>query len=63
TIQCSGVGTGIKEISTFFDLPPVQRFNVSGGEACMHYLARKVEARETFVKPVQRKYRDVEAWR
>jgi hypothetical protein len=63
TVRCSGVGTGIKDDPSFFDLPPVQRFNLNGGEACMHYLARKTEAREHFVKPVQRKYRNVEAWR
>ncbi|MDO8288675.1 MAG: hypothetical protein Q7T44_05600 [Parvibaculum sp.] len=62
-VKCLGVPSGATDDPKFFDLPPVQRFNINGGEACMHFLARRLTTRETFVRPIQRKYRDIEAWR
>jgi|GEM_PF-878058 len=63
TVKCLGVATGVHKDPKPFNLPPVQRFNLNGGEACMQYLARRVEARDTFVRPIQRKYRNIESWR
>ncbi|MGV8998159.1 MAG: hypothetical protein ACOH12_14555 [Parvibaculaceae bacterium] len=63
TVKCLGVASGVREDMVPFELPPVQRFNLNGGEACMLYLARRVEARDVFVKPIQRKYRDIDVWR
>ena len=61
-LKCVGVGKGIVDVPAFFDLPPTKRFKIDD-EATMHFLARKLEERDTFVKPVQRKYRNIDLWR
>lgn len=63
TTRCTAMGCGITDNPQLVDLPSVDRFNVGGAEACMLYVARKMEERDQLVKPIQRKYRDVEAWR
>lgn len=63
TSGCIAAMTGMTDTPQMFDLPPVKRFKVEGGEAVMLYIAQKKEARTHYVKPIQRKYRDIEAWR
>jgi SAM-dependent methyltransferase len=45
----------------FFEIPFHDRFRLDG-EANLIYLAERVEIRDRFVKPIQRRYRDPSRW-
>jgi SAM-dependent methyltransferase len=62
TLGCVGVPTGMNDNPQFADIPPVDRFRLEG-ETCLIYAARKVRALDRIVKPIQRKYRDIDKWR
>jgi len=62
TIGCLGSGWGASANPEFFTIPPFDRFRI-GGEAMLIYLAQKLKQVEPLVKPVQRKYRNIDNWR